>query len=416
MATSLLALAGCGEGSYNSIELMPSPAIYTSGALDPFPNLNGETFKDQTKLFYVTDRMPADGSSKATRYNNARGHLLRAGTANITLSPPVKNWDQIRQLTQLDNREHKYKLAVSETNEIGILPVSSAEFLENPPSDKIMGVAGREFTQQINAQLAGSSNKDIFIYIHGYNVDFEYPVLVSKELQHFLGYQGAFISYNWPATPNRFAYFKDLETAKVTQRNLRELLQFLSDHTNARQINLIGYSMGSRLAFDVTYQIALLKKGNNDKAPRLGHVILIGSDLDRAYFGQALADGLLAAVQKFTIYMSKTDSALNISKILFSRERLGQLWQGGKSLPSLERKLAQLDKLSLIDVTQAKAAGSGNGHWYFRSSPWVSSDVFASLLFDLPPQKRGLVRQENSAIWQFPQNYLQKLTDALSSN
>ena len=75
--------------------------------------------------------------------------------------------------------------------------------------------------------------------MHGYNVDFDYPVLSSKELQHYMGYRGAFITYAWPATPNRLAYFKDLESADSTRKNLRELIVYLSRNTKADNIHVI---------------------------------------------------------------------------------------------------------------------------------------------------------------------------------
>ena len=114
------------------------------------------------------------------------------------------------------------------------MPFSASDFMENPPPAEQMAAAGRAFAEQVSAELALTSNKDIFIYIPGYNVDFDYATLVSRELQHFLGYQGAFISYNWTATPSRFAYFKDQESASATRRYLRSLVEFLSTQTDAR--------------------------------------------------------------------------------------------------------------------------------------------------------------------------------------
>ena len=67
--------------------------------------------------------------------------------------------------------------------------------------------------------------------------------------------------------------------------------------------------------------------------------------------------------------------------------------------------LASLDNLHVIDVTDAEAADTGNGHWYFQSSPWASSDLFISLLTDKNPAERGLVREPNDIIWRFPSNY-----------
>lgn len=401
-------LAGCAEGVYDEIDLMPSPSVYESAGFDPFPDVLQDNLKEQSELFFVTDRAPATPEDDQPRYTNERGQLLRAGSAEIKITPGIDDWEDVRQITLRGQRDQNYTLEVADTREFGVLPVSSTEFVGSPPAATEMDAAGRAFAAKINRQLSLSENKDIFIYIHGYNVDFEYPVLVSKELQHYLGYQGVFISYNWPATPNRLAYFQDLETASATRRNLRVLLEYLSDNTNARRIHLIGYSAGSRLAFEVTYQIALQNKGT--AGPRLGNVLLISSDLDRGYFGQALADGLLNVVDRMTLYLSGTDAALGMSNFVYGRQRLGQIWADEDVWPALEIELARLDKLEMIDATDADRASAGNGHWYFRSSPWASSDILVSLLTGYSAAQRGLVRPDGKAVWSFPTDYLQRLS------
>ena len=47
--------------------------------------------------------------------------------------------------------------------------------------------------------------------------------------------------------------------------------------------------------------------------------------------------------------------------------------------PHVQEYLRRNDSLILIDVTNAEAASAGNGHAYFRKSPWVSSDILISL-------------------------------------
>jgi esterase/lipase superfamily enzyme len=308
------------------------------------------------------------------------------------------------------NRDRKYLLNVEGVTEIGVLPYSVSELYPNAPSNAEMKQAGREFARQINGQLAFSSNKDVHIYVHGYNVDFDYSTLVARELEHFLGYQGAFVAYNWAATPNRLAYFRDQETAAATRRNLRSLIEFLSENTNAERINIIGYSAGSRLAFEVTYQIALLNRSGG--GPRLGNVILISSDLDRSFVGHALADGILKAVDQLSIYTSGTDAALGMSSFVFGRDRLGQTWSKdeGDVWPELETALAELEKLEIIDVTDAEESSVGNGHSFFRTSPWASSDIFVSILTPYKAKERGLVREEGKAVWSFPQDYPERLS------
>ena len=60
-------------------------------------------------------------------------------------------------------------------------------------------------------------------------------------------------------------------------------------------------------------------------------------------------------------------------------------------------------------VSMAERAASGNGHGYFIKSPWVSSDILLILAFGLSPSERGLVRNDQGAIWQFPGDYRQKI-------
>lgn len=398
---------------------MPSPVVYTSTDIDPFPDDKSALKADRTKLFYVTDREPSAPKDSEPRYTSARGHLLRAGTATVNLSPAAKSWDEFRTITHSKPRQRRYKLDIEDVSEIGPLPMEGAEFLENSPRPSEMVASGNSFAQQINSELARSESQDIYIYIHGYKNAFEKPVLVSRELQHFLGYQGAFISFGWPATPSNLAYFKDLETAGATARNLRQLLAFLSKNTRARKIHMLGYSAGSRLAFEATYQIALAGKSAKHqgiaKGIRLGQVILVGSDIDPSYFGQALADGLLDVPDNFTIYSSNKDTALGLANFIFARPRLGQIWSSENLNPTLAKALRNLDNLSLIDVSDAESSASGNGHGYFRSSPWVSSDIFLSLLFGQSPGNRGLVRAENNPVWKFPENYPDRLADIVAA-
>ena len=394
-------LAACGPNLYDEIDLMPAPTVFAEGGLDPFEDVTDENVLRRAQLFYATDRRPAQPEDPQGFYGNERGHLLRTGVARVDIDPPLTSWGDIRRITLSEDRRETYTLRLSDVTETGVMPFSVTDYMENPPSEAEMDAAGRRFAAQIDAHLATTRNKDIFIYTHGYNVDFDYSTLVSKELQHFLGYQGAFISYNWTATPSRFAYFRDQESAMATRRYLRSLIEYLSDNTRVRRIHLVGYSAGSRLAFETAYQIAL----QAGPKPRMGRLILISSDLDRAFFLQAIADGILDAVEDVTLYQSQTDAALAMSRFVFGRERLGEAAGDGEVQPAIQSKLAGIEDLHIIDVPAAEQADAGNGHWYFQSSPWASSDLFLTLLTDRDPGERGLVRAPGEAVWRFPPNY-----------
>ncbi len=407
----LWALMGCGPNLYDEIELMPAPTVYAEAGFDPYVNVSADNVTDRVTLFFATDRMPAGPDDPQRFYNNERGFLLRTGIARVEIEPSLTSWDEIRSETLSGTRSEDYSLRVSEAQEIGALPFSITRYLEDPPAQQDMELWGSRFAARINAQLAASVNKDIFIYVHGYNVDFDYSSLVSKQLQHFLGYQGAFISYNWTATPSRFAYFRDQEAALATRRNLRELISYLSENTGANRIHLIGYSAGSRLVFETAYQITL----QPEPKPKIGQLVLIGSDLDRVHFLQAIEDGLLDTASDVTLYQSRTDSALALSRFIYGRERVGQASESATNDSTAAASLSKMKNLHIIDVTEAEEASAGNGHWYFRSSPWASSDLFITLLSKRSPGERGLVRAPNQYVWQFPSNYPQVLK-SLGSN
>ena len=66
-------------------------------------------------------------------------------------------------------------------------------------------------------------------------------------------------------------------------------------------------------------------------------------------------------------------------------------------------------------MTDAAGSTNENGHRYFRTSPWVSSDMLTMLRFGLEPAQRGLVRAEDLSTWRFPPDYPERLSDALGT-
>jgi esterase/lipase superfamily enzyme len=258
-------------------------------------------------------------------------------------------WEEAREISLLKNRSGKYPMKITEVEEIGILAESYSNFI--PPKVPDIEQPGKDFAAKINEKLATSKRKDIYIYVHGYKVVFENPLLVATELWHFLGYDGVFIAYSWPSTPKTLAYFSDLETTSLSAYNLRILLEYLARDTDAENIHIIGYSAGTRLVINALNQLALIY-GDEDKETfqkylRIGHVILTGSDFDRQLFGAYIDEGILKVSKDFTVYLSEMDKALSLSKWLFKRDRLGQMWHDGKMTKFIADWLMRLPLLTL---------------------------------------------------------------------
>jgi len=407
-----LLMSACSSTGPYQIDLMPAPEIYAEGKVDPFRDDAAQSPIPYEGILYATDRLPTEGSEDTDFYANERGHALRLGVGKIELGDKPLSWEEARRISLQKDRDQAYPLTVTEVRELGLLDRSRSEPFDGPElrSEKS---GDREFAALINAKLAVSRIKDVFVFIHGYRVVFPNPLLVSTELWHYLGYEGAFVAYAWPSTPSALAYAKDLETAAYSSRNLRLLLEYLAAQTRARRIHVIAYSAGTRVAIEALGQLALLNASEPKQAIarklRIGNVILIGSDSDRDIFGGQLEDGLLNVMERLTVYMSDTDQALGMSKFLFTRRRLGQVFRSGNLDPEVRDYLNRTQNLVAIDVTDAEDASAGNGHSYFRQSPWVSSDVLITLKYDLPPAERGLVRRPRSPFWTFPQDYVLRL-------
>jgi hypothetical protein len=115
-----------------------------------------------------------------------------------------------------------------------------------------------------------------------------------------------------------------------------------------------------------------------------------------------------------TIYESGRDKALGMAFFTFRSERVGQL-DPEDLTPQAKAFLRSSDELALVSVESAPGFDHGNGHSYFRDSPWVSSDLLATLLYDLRPAARGLVQDAESGIWSFPTDYLARIEAAVRS-
>jgi esterase/lipase superfamily enzyme len=418
--SAAILLPGCAGNTLHQLDLMPAPAVYDQTDA-PFDAAAGVAQDDPGALdmLYATSRAPADTGEDADEpwYSGERGYLVRLGSADIIFGDSDSTWDEARRISLLKNRPGSFPLRVRDVNEAGVLASTVSVFTPSEIATEVDERASRDFVREIEDRLSRSPVKDIYIYVHGYKVNFEKPLLVASEMWHFLGHEGAFIAFSWPSTPARLAYMKDIETARVSAWGLRQFLDFLARETSAERIHIVGYSAGTRVVLTTLYELALIHQRDSDeetsRATRLGNVILVGSDVDTGTFASYVIDGLLRVQDRLTLYTSPSDQALHLSQKIFAHRRLGQILPG-----TLDERMRQFasssSRLALIDVAEADSFDEGNGHAYFRKSPWVSSDILMTLRHGLAPAERGLEQRGDSPVWRFPNDYLSRFESALA--
>jgi esterase/lipase superfamily enzyme len=408
-------LVGCAAHQPYQVSLMPGPEVYDAVALNPLPETSPVETIPWGGVLYATNRAAATEGDTDLYYSNKRGWRLTVGAAQIDFGELEIDWEAAREISLLKNRSADYPLRVGSIEEFGPVESGMSAFERYEGS-----FADERFASLINDKLETADRRDVYIYVHGYKVIFEDPLLVATELWHFLGYDGVFVAFSWPSTPRRLAYLSDLETAGWSARDLRVLVEFLAANTAAERIHVVGYSAGTRVVLQMLAQLAY-RHMDTDAAEirrdvRLGHVMLIGSDMDRQLFGSYIADGLLRIPERLTIYLSDSDKAMGLARFVFGRERLGSIWSDADELhPDVAAFLSENRVLDLVDVSEAEDARAGHGHGYFRRSPWVSSDVLMTLMHGLDPERRGLMRNQHMPVWDFPPDYVSRLRASLEN-
>ena len=418
LASGLLLQACAGKGP-PTLALMPAPEAFTEGAFDRAADDRPVGDIPDGGLLYATGRQKSAGDKPGDFYTTERSLVVHLGEARISVSRPDITWRQARDLALLKAPTKDYPIQVSGVTEYGILERSVTPYLDPGSQATTPAAATARFTSEVNRRLERTGQKDVYIYVHGYKVTFDNPVLVAAEMWHFMGYEGVFIAYSWPATPEATAYVGDVDTAMGMARNLRELVHTLETETRAERVHIIGYSAGTRLVSRTLEQMALLNRDRPAGAYRYGskleNVFLVSSDVDRSVFGAYLADGILDMPRHLIIYASDKDKALGISEVITGHQRLGEALAADAVPPALARLLtSRPDRISYIDVSDAPDVKSGNGHGYFRGSPWVSSDLMVKLMYRLDPEVRGLVRDPKTGILAFPPDYDKRMEAALA--
>ncbi|MDJ0926108.1 MAG: alpha/beta hydrolase [Gammaproteobacteria bacterium] len=395
----LVLLAGCATSSTYQYDLIPIPVTFSEQAAeDASPD----------GILYVTDREPADPEDRVLYYQYERASALRVGIAKVDYSGKPRTEEELDELASVEpGKKSDFPLSVTDVNEFGYLESAMpTPFLTSQEELGSSAPADEEFVSLINMKLAASRSGDIYLYVHGYKVIFENPVIVSAQLWYFMNNEGVFLPFAWTATPKRFAYIKDTQTAEISARNLRLLLQFLMENTDVERIHIIGYSAGTRVVIGALNQLALMQTGQSESTTkgRIGQVAIVGSDYDRQRWVAAVADGLLQVPETLTIYVSPYDDALGLSELVFGGARLGKLETDPVS-ETVRDWLISNERLYFVDVTGVVGSETRNGHAYFQTSPWISSDILATLLYGLTPAERGLVRKTDALSWSFPPQY-----------
>jgi len=315
------------------------------------------------RVFYATDRAAEQGDGGKLEFGGDRspGGKLNYGECLISI-PKVRK--------------------------VGELPSPSIWRLEFRPDPnkhvvllETLSREEEEYLKLVRQAVEKSATREVFVFIHGFNVSFENAARRTGQIAYDLQFQGAPIFYSWPSNGRTADYTRDEADIAWSAPHLERFLNLLGSQSGAERIHIIAHSMGNRAACEA------LKGISRNPIPGLEfrHLILAAPDIDADTFAE-LAAALKAISRRVTLYVSENDKALKASKLVHGNSRAGLAGEEIVVVPGVDT----------IDVTALDT--DFLGHSYFSDSWPLLADI-GSLFSDdkVPEQRFGLVEVTVSA-------------------
>ncbi len=253
---------------------------------------------------------------------------------------------------------------------------------------KLEDINEKKFFLFLKSKLHNLKEKDILIFIHGYNVSFAKAIRRTAQISYDLKFKGVPMAYSWPSQDKFTKYARDESSIQYTVPHLVAFLNKVVENRGDANIHIIGHSMGTRALTSALKEISQTYKGNHI----FKNIILAAPDIDRDVFRTSLLPYIEKTTDKITLYANSNDKALKSSNYFHSGERLGE---GGDDVFVYEG-------LDTIDATGIDT--SLLGHSYFAEKEILITDLKEVINKSLPPTKRNsLVEKikEKVTYWKF---------------
>jgi esterase/lipase superfamily enzyme len=236
----------------------------------------------------------------------------------------------------------------------------------------------------------------LVLYIHGYNNGFAQAYTSAST---FLAYAtpapstspAPVVFYSWPANGKAVKYLDDETNNTWSAVHFRTVLQgLLADPDAPPQIDVVAHSMGNRLLMDALVYLqesraqtapigrpssCVVGSGDASDANRkdpsgqfvchhIGQVVSFEPDVDSATFFEG-SEHAETIAEGFTLYGSRADYALELSRELHGHCRAGQLF--------CDLALPLAKNVNIIDASIFRCDFFGHSYW--DASPTVEHDL-----------------------------------------
>jgi esterase/lipase superfamily enzyme len=320
-------------------------------------------------VFFATDRKRTGSNDPLNFYGFQPARELTLGICRVTI-PPVA----VHQLGRVEKPK-----------------IWKLQFRPNPKKHVVLTTIKEleetSFYRSLRKASSNSNCRQVFIFVHGYNVTFADALKRTAQIHADINFAGAPILYSWPSRGTLSGYGYDSERVKATREHFAQFVCDVWRKSGIEEIHIVAHSMGNRVVASALESIGL-DAAVNPKPP-MSQIVLAAPDLDVDDFSIAVSrmNGL---GKRVTLYGSSRDKAIRASKkFLYQQLRAGE---GGHNLvviqgiDSVDASLLNTDFLS---------------HSYIADSSRLLADMHALVSDNTPPAERFGIVARSGGGWMF---------------
>ncbi len=409
LAIALLSASCSLPPKPGTTKMAPTPVGVVEGVSQPVNYLRHTDLNSVVPVFIVSSRILNDKLTRGVDpFGNQRNQqpIPHLAIADVIVGENLTSEEIYREsTTETKKKQTRFKLrkiAVSD-------PISDLD----PWAIRGEGEKHNEhpWIHEIRNQLDQSRDRQITIFVHGFNTHLITNTEQAADLHHFMGRDGAMINFEWPSEGKLLGYIEDKGNAQQSTRLFRSMISRLAEATDASRIRILAHSAGTPIVVNAMRELRLIENHLTAEQLRakykIDRVVLAAPDMDLMEFFNGVFDRFYEVANGVAVYASPDDKALKISSFLYKNTRLGRSID---QLQSWEQEVLETaDGIEMIDVSEPESIYHvGTGHSYFHRDPWVSTDI-GLFLYERNARQRGLIRDEGDVFWKFPPDYRERL-------
>jgi esterase/lipase superfamily enzyme len=234
-----------------------------------------------------------------------------------------------------------------------------------------------------NTLSRNAGNKEILIFIHGYNVSFNKAARRTAQLAYDLKFDGVPIFFSWPSNGNILKYAGDAENIQQSIPAISSFIMDVVDRFKPDRIHIIAHSMGT---YGLTQALSNLSQSylNKRKSPIFNQLVLAAPDIDADVFQKEIAPKITKLAKRVSLYSSSKDIAMTVSRYYNNQRR-----RAGDSDPEI------LTPKGVDSIDVSRVDTSLIGHSYYGSNNSIITDIRMVLYQKKLEERKFLIPRSN---------------------